>query len=96
MPEFSPTLARTLVETTGTSVRAINVFRFVITGFIVVLITIASTGWLWVGSHQSPAQAFASRVVLDAVRGRRSDWRQGGMEPSRLKQRRTCALMRIN
>jgi hypothetical protein len=36
----------------------------VITGFILVLITIATTGWLWVGSHQAPAQALASRVVL--------------------------------
>ena len=52
------------METTGTGVTALNVFRFVITGFIVVLITVASTGWLWVGSHQSPAQAFASRLVL--------------------------------
>ena len=52
------------LETTGTGVSALNVFRFVISGFIVVLITIASTGWIWVGSHQSPAQAFASRVVL--------------------------------
>jgi hypothetical protein len=45
-------------------VTALNVFRFVITGFIVVLITIATTGWLWVGSHQSPSQALASRIVL--------------------------------
>jgi membrane protein YdbS with pleckstrin-like domain len=52
------------LETTGTVVTAINVFRSVITAFIVVLITIASTGWLWVGSHQSPSQALASRVVL--------------------------------
>jgi len=36
----------------------------VITGFILVLITVASTGWVWVGSHQSPAQALARRVVL--------------------------------
>jgi hypothetical protein len=52
------------VETAGTVVTAQNVFRLVITGFIVVLIAIASTGWLWVGSHQSPPQALASRVVL--------------------------------
>jgi hypothetical protein len=45
-------------------VTALNVFRVVITAFIAVLITIAGTGWLWVGGHQSPAQAFASRVVL--------------------------------
>ena len=52
------------METRGANVTALNVFRFVITAFIVVLITIATTGWLWVGSHQSPAQALASRVVL--------------------------------
>ena len=52
------------MQTTGTSVTALNVFRCVITGFIVVLITIATTGWLWVGSHQAPSQALASRVVL--------------------------------
>ena len=52
------------METTGTVVTALNVFRSLITAFIMVLITIASTGWLWVGSHQAPAQAFASRVVL--------------------------------
>ena len=43
---------------------AATVVRFVITGFILVLITIASTGWLWVGGHQAPAQALASRIVL--------------------------------
>ena len=52
------------METTGTVVTALNVFRSVITAFIVVLITVATTGWLWVGNHQSPSQAFASRVVL--------------------------------
>jgi membrane protein YdbS with pleckstrin-like domain len=52
------------VEITGTAVTALNVVRFLITGFIVVLITIATTGWLWVGSHQSPSQALASRIVL--------------------------------
>ena len=50
--------------TTGTDVSALTVVRSVITGFILVLITIASTGWLWVGGHQAPAQALASRVVL--------------------------------
>jgi hypothetical protein len=45
-------------------VDASTVVRVVITGFILVLITIATTGWLWVGSHQAPAQALASRVVL--------------------------------
>jgi hypothetical protein len=45
-------------------VDASTIVRLVITGFILVLITIATTGWLWVGSHQAPAQALASRVVL--------------------------------
>jgi len=45
-------------------VDAATVVRVVITGFIPVLITIATTGWVWVGSHQAPAQALASRVVL--------------------------------
>ena len=52
------------METTGIDVSALTVIRFVITGFILVLITVASTGWVWVGSHQSPAQALGSRVVL--------------------------------
>ena len=52
------------METTSIDVSALTVVRFVITGFILVLITVASTGWVWVGSHQSPAQALASRVVL--------------------------------
>ena len=51
-------------EIAETSVTALNVVRFLITAFIVVLIAIASTGWIWVGGHQSPAQAFASRIVL--------------------------------
>ena len=41
-----------------------NVVRIAITAFIAVLITIASTGWVWVGSHQTATQATASRVVL--------------------------------
>jgi len=45
-------------------VTARNVVRVVITAFIVVVITIATTGWLWVGTHQAPPQALASRVVL--------------------------------
>jgi hypothetical protein len=36
----------------------------VITAFIPVLITTATTGWLWLGGHQAPAQALASRIVL--------------------------------
>jgi hypothetical protein len=45
-------------------VDASTVVRVAITAFILVLITIATTGWLWVGGHQAPAQALASRVVL--------------------------------
>ena len=52
------------METAGIDVSALTVVRVVITGFILVLITIASTGWLWVGSHQTAAQALASRIVL--------------------------------
>jgi hypothetical protein len=52
------------LEIPGSDVTTLNVVRVVITGFIGLLIAVASTGWLWVGSHQSPAQAFASRVVL--------------------------------
>ena len=52
------------MEPTGVDVSALTVVRCVITGFILVLITIATTGWLWVGSHQPPGQALASRVVL--------------------------------
>ena len=52
------------METPGIDVSAATVVRVVITGFILVLITIASTGWLWVGGHQPPAQALASRIVL--------------------------------
>lgn len=52
------------METTGIDVSAVTVVRVVITGFVLVLIAIASTGWLWVGGHQAPAQALASRIVL--------------------------------
>ena len=41
-----------------------NAVRILISLFIVVLIAVASTGWIWTGSHQSAAQAAASRVVL--------------------------------
>jgi hypothetical protein len=32
--------------------------------FILVLFVIAGLGWTWAGSHQTPAQALASRAVL--------------------------------
>ena len=41
-----------------------NVVRIIISLFILVLISVASTGWIWTGSHQPAAQAAASRVVL--------------------------------
>jgi len=43
---------------------AINGIRVAITSFIIVLIITATTGFIWVGSHQTPAQATASRIVL--------------------------------
>ena len=41
-----------------------NGVRIAITAFIVVLIITATTGFIWVGSHQGAAQARASRTVL--------------------------------
>jgi hypothetical protein len=43
---------------------AMNIFRVAISVFIVVLIGVATTGWIWTGSHQSAAQSTASRFVL--------------------------------
>jgi hypothetical protein len=43
---------------------AMNVVRAAISVFIVVLLAISTAGWIWVGSHQSAAQATASRTVL--------------------------------
>jgi hypothetical protein len=59
---------------------AMNGVRVAITAFIAVLIVIATTGFVWVGSHQAPAQASASRIVLllcvgAGVVGVRSLWR---------------------
>jgi len=71
------------MEATGIDVSALTVVRVVITGFILVLITIASTGWLWVGGHQAPAQALASRIVLTlcvvaGLIGMRAVWSRRG------------------
>lgn len=41
-----------------------NAVRLAISLFIVVLIGVATRGWIWTGSHQPAAQAAASRVVL--------------------------------
>jgi hypothetical protein len=42
----------------------LNVVRAAVSLFVLVLIGVAGTGWVWVGSHQGAAQAAASRVVL--------------------------------
>lgn len=41
-----------------------NAIRLVISIFLVVLIGVATTGWIWTGRHQSAAQSVASRAVL--------------------------------
>jgi hypothetical protein len=41
-----------------------NLVRMAITLFVVILIVVSIAGWLWTGTHQSPSQATASRVVL--------------------------------
>ena len=41
-----------------------TIVRIVISAFIAVLIAVSTIGWIWTGSHQTPSQAAASRVVL--------------------------------
>jgi hypothetical protein len=41
-----------------------NVIRLAISLFLVVLIVVATTGWIWTGRHQAASQSMASRVVL--------------------------------
>jgi len=41
-----------------------NGIRIAISVFIVILIALAVAGWIWTGSHQTPEQWMASRVVL--------------------------------
>ena len=41
-----------------------NVVRIAISLFIVVVVALSVTGWIWTGRHQPPAQAAASRTVL--------------------------------
>ena len=43
-----------------------NVIRIAISLFVVVLVTVSALGWVWLGTHLSPAQAVAGRVVLTA------------------------------
>ena len=38
--------------------------RIAISSFILVVVALAATGWVWAGSHHPPAQAGASRAVL--------------------------------
>jgi hypothetical protein len=57
-----------------------NGVRIAITAFIVVLMITATTGFVWVGSHQTAGQAIASRTVLAlcmvaGLIGVRSVWR---------------------
>ena len=46
------------------TVTAMTGVRLAITAFIIVLIATATTGFVWVGRHQTIAQATASRTVL--------------------------------
>ena len=41
-----------------------NIVRIIISMFLGLLIAVATTGWIWVGSHQAAGPATASRVVL--------------------------------
>jgi hypothetical protein len=43
---------------------AMNVVRVAISFFILLVIAVSVSGWIWTGSHQPAAQAAASRVVL--------------------------------
>lgn len=61
---------------------AMNGVRIAITAFVVVLIITATTGFIWVGSHQTARQATASRTVLllciaAGIIGIRKVWRAG-------------------
>lgn len=40
--------------------------RLLISVFVAVLIVLSTAGWLWTNSHQPPAQAAASHLVLAA------------------------------
>jgi hypothetical protein len=41
-----------------------NIVRIAISLFILVLIVVSASGWIWTGSHQTASQAAASRIVL--------------------------------
>jgi predicted negative regulator of RcsB-dependent stress response len=41
-----------------------TIIRLLISVFLILLIVVATIGWIWVGRHQAAAAAAASRVVL--------------------------------
>lgn len=43
---------------------AMNIIRITISLFILILIGIATAGWIWTARHQSVSQASASHLVL--------------------------------
>lgn len=43
---------------------AMNVIRIAISCFILVVMALSVTGWIWTGAHQTASQSAASRVVL--------------------------------
>jgi hypothetical protein len=45
-------------------VAAMTLIRVAMTTFVLLLIAVSLAGWIWTGSHQPPAQAMASRIVL--------------------------------
>jgi hypothetical protein len=68
---------------------AMKAVRALVTGFVLLVIGVAVTGWFWTGAHQPGPQSTASRIVLAlsvvagllglrAVWRHRSDERDGG------------------
>jgi hypothetical protein len=41
-----------------------NLFRLAVSLFLLLLIGVSVTGWVWTGAHQTASQALASRTVL--------------------------------
>jgi hypothetical protein len=41
-----------------------NLVRILISAFMFILLTVVALGWSWTASHQPPAMATASHVVL--------------------------------
>jgi uncharacterized membrane protein YbhN (UPF0104 family) len=57
--------AATLARSSGVPEgEAMNLVRILISLFMVILLVIIALGWSWTGSHQAPALAMASHVVL--------------------------------